>query len=812
MRFAVLSIAAVLALSPVSAAAQWVENGVQLTTTGVSDWAPKTVSDGAGGAIVAWYDDNYDILVQRIDPYGRALWTPGGVPVCTASNGRWEARIASDGAGGAIVAWKDYRSGNFDIYAQRVNASGTPQWTADGVAICTHSATQRFHSVAPDGAGGAIVAWQDNRNGDYDVYAQRVNANGVPQWTANGVPVCVAAWDQFEIQMLPRNAGGVFVTWSDMRGGYPDIYYNVLDAGGSTAFGPSANALATTASSEGYARMAPDGLGGAIVAWSDGSTGSENILAQRINGDGAMLWAMGGITVCADPGEQRGARIVSDGAYGAIISWTDSRRGYGAYDIYAQRVNSSGAPLWTTDGVAVVVRDSGIDISDVVSDGRGGAILAWYDERYGEADIFCQRIDSYGGTYWIWGGAPVCVMDNAQYASSLVGDGDAGAIVAWYDYRNGMYADIYAQRIERNGYWGYPSPTIADIRDVPGDQGGLVDIAWDASRLDDWYGQLIAFYTVWRAIDHETALALASGVPDGAAALAFAARGALFIDDPSKFDPASKAPVIRVERTGASTFYWKLVSTVYAYYLDAYSETVATLFDSTAVSDEHHYFQVIAHCTYQGQFWTSPPDSGCSVDNLAPVPPAGLAGAQEYSPAGLALAWSPNTEADLGGYAVYRGSSADFVPSEANRVASPPDTLWFDGDWRWDSGYYYKLAAVDIHGNESGFALLAPEAITDAETPRSPEAAYLRQNFPNPFNPTTRIAYGLASPSNVSLRIYDASGRLVRALVDEQRAAGNYSELWDGRDSRGAAVASGIYFYRLTAGSFTQTRKMALLR
>ncbi|MCX5752811.1 MAG: T9SS type A sorting domain-containing protein, partial [Candidatus Krumholzibacteria bacterium] len=84
--------------------------------------------------------------------------------------------------------------------------------------------------------------------------------------------------------------------------------------------------------------------------------------------------------------------------------------------------------------------------------------------------------------------------------------------------------------------------------------------------------------------------------------------------------------------------------------------------------------------------------------------------------------------------------------------------------------------------------------------------------YPNPFNPTTRIAFGLSAPGHVSLRIYDAAGRLVRALVNEERHAANYDESWDGRDSNGRSVASGIYFYKLAAGSFEETRKMALLR
>ena len=145
-------------------------------------------------------------------------------------------------------------------------------------------------------------------------------------------------------------------------------------------------------------------------------------------------------------------------------------------------------------------------------------------------------------------------------------------------------------------------------------------------------------------------------------------------------------------------------------------------------------------------------------------------------------------------------------------MASPADTLWFDREWRWSTGFYYKVSALDIHGNESGHALLGPDGVTGAKTSKTPEAAYLRQNYPNPFNPTTRIAFGLAAQGRVSLRVYDAAGRLVRVLFEGSRPAGNYTELWDGRDSRGGAVASGIYFYRLQAGEFTETRKMVLTR
>ncbi len=88
----------------------------------------------------------------------------------------------------------------------------------------------------------------------------------------------------------------------------------------------------------------------------------------------------------------------------------------------------------------------------------------------------------------------------------------------------------------------------------------------------------------------------------------------------------------------------------------------------------------------------------------------------------------------------------------------------------------------------------------------------LAQNYPNPFNPTTTIAFNLPTAGRVKLQVFDVRGRLVRTLLDEQRDAGNHSVMWNGRDDRGAAAASGMYLYRLQAGGQTQQRPMMLVK
>jgi len=233
-----------------------------------------------------------------------------------------------------------------------------------------------------------------------------------------------------------------------------------------------------------------------------------------------------------------------------------------------------------------------------------------------------------------------------------------------------------------------------------------------------------------------------------------------------------------------------------------------TEFDNYTSEIEYIHYQVAAHTSDPHVVWTSLPDSGYSMDNLSPS--ASLVGVQSFVPEGLQLEWEPNTEEDLALYRVYRGTSIDFIPNTTNLVASTTETEVFDDEWRWDDGLWYKISAVDIHANESPFAILAPEELTGEE--EMPAVDFLARNHPNPFNPSTKITFGIERPGHVSLSIYDAAGRLVRTLVDESSPAGRHDEIWRGMDGNGNGVSSGFHFYRLVTDGSVRTRKMVLLK
>ncbi len=441
---------------------------------------PKVVTDGAGGAIFTWKDyrkdagggtDTTEIYAQRINASGSVQWAVNGVSISTAIS--QASQIVSDDAGGAIISWIDFRSGNAidfaDVYAQRINASGIAQWPPNGVPICTNPLRQVNGPIVSDGAGGAIIMWMDDRNGfsSRDVYAQRINTSGVVQWPANGVAICTATNDQVVADgpgAISDGAGGAIITWSDFRNGTDnDIFAQRINASGVVQWTTDGVAICTATNNQGSAIIASDGAGGAIITWTDARSGAD-IYAQRINASGVVQWTTNGVAICTAPIFQTFSTITSDGVGGAIITWQDYRNGTD-YDIYAQRVNASGVAQWATNGVAMCTATNIQLEPAIVGDGTDGAIITWRDYRSGtNYDIYVQYVNASGVAQWTANGLAMCTASNSQSYPAMVSDNVGGAIVAWKDLRNGdANADIYASHANQNG-------TLTAVQDAAGEK------------------------------------------------------------------------------------------------------------------------------------------------------------------------------------------------------------------------------------------------------------------------------------------------------------------------------------------------------
>ena len=117
------------------------------------------------------------------------------------------------------------------------------------------------------------------------------------------------------------------------------------------------------------------------------------------------------------------------------------------------------------------------------------------------------------------------------------------------------------------------------------------------------------------------------------------------------------------------------------------------------------------------------------------------------------------------------------------------------------------LEAEDLAGNTT-----TCDPVVTTLSAEVPETSALEQNYPNPFNPTTQIRFQLAEAADVRLSVYDVTGREVAVLVSDRMEAGSYEVAWEGRDASGRVLPSGVYLYRLEAGTFTAVRTMALVK
>jgi len=171
----------------------------------------------------------------------------------------------------------------------------------------------------------------------------------------------------------------------------------------------------------------------------------------------------------------------------------------------------------------------------------------------------------------------------------------------------------------------------------------------------------------------------------------------------------------------------------------------------------------------------------------------------------VVVAWESNDEPDLLGYKVYYGNASrlyrgciDVGMSTEYTVTTLPESGTF----------YFAVTAYDTAGNESGYSQEVSISINVL-----PDRFFtLMLNYPNPFNPETRIPYFLPKRLSITLAIYNLLGRQVKLLEDGVKNAGKYEALWDGTNQTGMPVANGTYLCRLIVGELCQTKKLILLR
>jgi len=532
-----------------------------------------------------------------------------------------------------------------------------------------------------------------------------------------------------------------------------------------------------------------DGSGGYLIAWGDDRDpqNPHQVYMQHLDADGNRLWG-DGLRVYDSYGNLNRWAMCPDGAGGAYLAICDQVGG-SYYTVVMQYVAAGGALPWGLQGMIATtgaVDDMQTDVA-MVEDGYGGAYVIWSDLRsavFSMADLWMQRVNASGPT---WGsiGVNICNRAGDQRAITMASC-PGGVVLAWEDGRD-MVAnryDIYAQRLDGGGsrLWTFtgepvsvhPEHQLAPV--IASDGTGGAFIAWEDYRdsptsSTDLFAQ------------HLDATGTRQGVVNGSGVC---------------WDDAALSRV-------------KIVS-------DGGNGAYVTWADHRNDGFEGHtlYAQHLGNNCQPA--WNTAGVVVCATD--------GDQGGTGYAigTAGngdLILVW-PDQRDDLGDHYAQRMSSTTVLQwqSQGLLVSNAPDSqeaprmvveadgscvvVWMDRRPPVDPDIY--LQRIDGQG-----VLGLP--VSGVADPALPFAITLRQNVPNPFNPSTTIAFELPASARANLRIYDTTGRTVRTLIaGELRESGYGRVIWNGRNDRGHPVSTGVYFYRLEAGAYSETKRMVLLK
>ena len=285
-----------IALQHINAQGQrlWNVAGIVVSDFSANRLNPKLQKDKQGGVYVVWQELHngldYDIYAQRFNAQGERMWTNNGWPIATSPNSQINPKIDPDTlSGGFYVAWADKRNGlDYDIYAQRMDSLGNAIWPSNGIGVATLNGNQSaVDIISTTQTQGLILTWRDARSGNNDIYAQKLDPNGAGLWLDQGKLIATSPYNQINPNICSDGANGCIITWQDSTFNDWDVKSQKISGDGQLLWAINGITVSDAIEIQGHPKNIPDGYGGSIYAWQDKRANQYDIYAHHINADGS---------------------------------------------------------------------------------------------------------------------------------------------------------------------------------------------------------------------------------------------------------------------------------------------------------------------------------------------------------------------------------------------------------------------------------------------------------------------------------------------------------------------------------------------
>lgn len=562
---------------------------------------------------------------------------------------------------------------------------------------------------------------------------------------------------------------------------------------------PNVNlAVSDTSGSQELPKIAPTSDGGCYVSWFDTRAGSYRVYMQRLDAMGVKQWGNNGLLISANP--QNTSLVdydltVDDSNY-AVVVFTDIRNG-GQIEPFAYRVSPAGNFVWGANGVALSTSPSTFQPNPRVAATSDGDLVFTWIFNSSPRKIALQRLNAAGVKQW--GVDPILLSgtgtENLDYPALV--RSDTGSVIVMNSGYTGSFINpanyrIYARKISRSGIsvWNANPDTVYGLGRVSGFFVPKLISDGSNGAFCVWHDDRNSTGSSFSHVQHLTS---------GGAKL-FPANGAAGSTLPGRLH--NDAWVAYTPLTGETYMFW--------YETDAGFQSLYGVYGQ----------KFSANGTRQ---WA---DSGKALRPFGGGQPSFIrsfgrdSSAVVYFLDGITVTTNlvRGVRVDRNGNLLWGGMIKDVssVASGKGRLGGvmtgTGNSLLVWSDKRSDDNGVYAQE-LNFNGDLG--------TVTSVWEPGEavPDQFSLSQNYPNPFNPTTTISFylpavpaqpgysGFSAVSFASLTVYDLLGREVATLVDGVREAGRHTATFDA-----STLASGVYFYRLNAGTFVQTKKMILTK
>jgi hypothetical protein len=345
-------------------------------------------------------------------------------------------------------------------------ASADPRDWDTPLAVRQGTQIQWDRSTASDADGNVLTVWADARTGDLDVYAQMVNADGISEWAAGGIPVVTAPKGQTQPKAIAVSDGWIIV-WGDYRAtgnersDLQDIRAQKLDRRGNilwwqndgTGVMVEESPIPFVFSYTYY--LTPDGFNGALVVWLGADV--ESIGAQRLLADGSTGWNTPRVLATSE-GYIYSLNAAPDSFGNLLVTWLNADQTY-RRQVFATKVTVDGNLPWGENGVQISPDYStqSRGITRICGDGAGGAVIIFSGApNWSDPNLLAQRLNAVGAPQWSDSGITFCNAPRAKVNCKLVpsrlGGSIDGVLVVWEDAReNAQISEIYAQKLSMQG-------------------------------------------------------------------------------------------------------------------------------------------------------------------------------------------------------------------------------------------------------------------------------------------------------------------------------------------------------------------------